>query len=463
MRPRWRAGVAVTGSLSEYGGREDCRDRGHRRHRARRGPGSPRRGTRRRRGHPLRRRRRARTPAGCRARPRQRPRPRQPGRRPTRAPTPWSTWPRASRSGTARCCPGAWRRHDRLRTDGVANVVEAARRAGVRRVVQESVSFLYADQGDDWITEQQPRRDHPDDRAGRRRGVAGPGLHLRAPAPASSSASARSSATTGRPGTGCVRRATAGRIGHRPPVGLGARHAHRRPRRRGARLPARPERRLQRRRGAGAARTTSSRGTPTRSGSSPGPSSAPFGRWLIGPRLEPLTRSLRVCSRPLRRPDRLAAPSDPSSTPAGSQAALAPCPIDDAAMSEPAPRGASSDAAGWPRSSATCCPDQTGDDADASRGGVGRPATSGCDGRCRRTTARATARPGRGASASRSRISSRSADVGRGAGLLGGEEPLLGHGVGLDDEEVDDRRHDQERDHRGEPRADGEPAWLASR
>ncbi len=52
--------------------------------------------------------------------------------------------------------PGAWRRHDRLRTEGVTNVVEAARGAGVRRVVQESVSFLYADQGDDWITEQSP-------------------------------------------------------------------------------------------------------------------------------------------------------------------------------------------------------------------------------------------------------------------------------------------------------------------
>ena len=52
--------------------------------------------------------------------------------------------------------PGAWRRHDRLRTTGVTNVVEAARRAGVRRVVQESVSFLYADQGDDWITELSP-------------------------------------------------------------------------------------------------------------------------------------------------------------------------------------------------------------------------------------------------------------------------------------------------------------------
>jgi nucleoside-diphosphate-sugar epimerase len=52
--------------------------------------------------------------------------------------------------------PGAWRRHDRLRTTGVSNVVEAARRAGVRRVVQESVSSLYADQGDEWITEQSP-------------------------------------------------------------------------------------------------------------------------------------------------------------------------------------------------------------------------------------------------------------------------------------------------------------------
>jgi nucleoside-diphosphate-sugar epimerase len=52
--------------------------------------------------------------------------------------------------------PGAWRPHDRLRTTGVANVVEAARRAGVRRVVQESLSVLYADQGDEWITEQSP-------------------------------------------------------------------------------------------------------------------------------------------------------------------------------------------------------------------------------------------------------------------------------------------------------------------
>ena len=52
--------------------------------------------------------------------------------------------------------PGAWRRHDLLRTDGVRAVVEAARAAGVRRVVQESVSSVYADQGDEWVTEQSP-------------------------------------------------------------------------------------------------------------------------------------------------------------------------------------------------------------------------------------------------------------------------------------------------------------------
>jgi nucleoside-diphosphate-sugar epimerase len=55
--------------------------------------------------------------------------------------------------GYAAVWPGAWRRHDALRTTAVANVVAAARAAGVRRVVQESVSFVYADHGDRWITE----------------------------------------------------------------------------------------------------------------------------------------------------------------------------------------------------------------------------------------------------------------------------------------------------------------------
>ena len=55
--------------------------------------------------------------------------------------------------GYAALVPGAWRENDRLRTAGVGAVVAAARDAGVRRIVQESVSFLYADNGDDWINE----------------------------------------------------------------------------------------------------------------------------------------------------------------------------------------------------------------------------------------------------------------------------------------------------------------------
>ena len=52
--------------------------------------------------------------------------------------------------------PGAWRENDRLRTEGVRRVVAAAREAGVRRFVQESVSCIYADHGDRWITEESP-------------------------------------------------------------------------------------------------------------------------------------------------------------------------------------------------------------------------------------------------------------------------------------------------------------------
>lgn len=51
---------------------------------------------------------------------------------------------------------GAWHVNDRLRTEGSRIVAQAAREAGVRRLVQESVSFLYADGGDAWITEASP-------------------------------------------------------------------------------------------------------------------------------------------------------------------------------------------------------------------------------------------------------------------------------------------------------------------
>jgi len=58
--------------------------------------------------------------------------------------------------GYAALRSGAWRRNDELRTTAVANIITAARAAGVRRVVQESVSFVYADHGDSWITERDP-------------------------------------------------------------------------------------------------------------------------------------------------------------------------------------------------------------------------------------------------------------------------------------------------------------------
>ncbi len=58
--------------------------------------------------------------------------------------------------GLAALRPRAWRTHDRLRTEGVRRVLEAAREARVRRVVQESESSLYGDQGDGWVTEDSP-------------------------------------------------------------------------------------------------------------------------------------------------------------------------------------------------------------------------------------------------------------------------------------------------------------------
>lgn len=58
--------------------------------------------------------------------------------------------------GLAGIRPRNWHKNDRLRTEGVATVVGAARAAGVRRFVQESVSLLYADQGDAVITESSP-------------------------------------------------------------------------------------------------------------------------------------------------------------------------------------------------------------------------------------------------------------------------------------------------------------------
>ncbi|MEU7478982.1 NAD-dependent epimerase/dehydratase family protein [Lentzea sp. NPDC042327] len=52
--------------------------------------------------------------------------------------------------------PGAWAENDRIRTEGSAAVAEAALRAGVGRVVQEGISFVYADSGERELDENAP-------------------------------------------------------------------------------------------------------------------------------------------------------------------------------------------------------------------------------------------------------------------------------------------------------------------
>jgi nucleoside-diphosphate-sugar epimerase len=50
----------------------------------------------------------------------------------------------------------AWAENDRIRTEGSAALVEAAGRAGVERIVQEGISFVYADGGDRELDEDAP-------------------------------------------------------------------------------------------------------------------------------------------------------------------------------------------------------------------------------------------------------------------------------------------------------------------
>jgi nucleoside-diphosphate-sugar epimerase len=60
--------------------------------------------------------------------------------------------PSADRMGD----PSAWEENDRLRTEASAAVARAARDAGVGRLVQESIAFVYADGGDAWLDEDAP-------------------------------------------------------------------------------------------------------------------------------------------------------------------------------------------------------------------------------------------------------------------------------------------------------------------
>ncbi len=52
--------------------------------------------------------------------------------------------------------PSAWRDNDRVRTEGAHILVDAALAVGARTYVQESVTFLYAPQGDRWLDETAP-------------------------------------------------------------------------------------------------------------------------------------------------------------------------------------------------------------------------------------------------------------------------------------------------------------------
>ncbi len=52
--------------------------------------------------------------------------------------------------------PSAWVANDRIRSEGSRNVVVAAKKAGISRLIQESVSMIYRDRRDLWIDEEWP-------------------------------------------------------------------------------------------------------------------------------------------------------------------------------------------------------------------------------------------------------------------------------------------------------------------
>ncbi|MRJ76411.1 NAD(P)H-binding protein [Aeromicrobium sp. SMF47] len=58
--------------------------------------------------------------------------------------------------GAAALRPGSLKAIDRIRLNGSRVVADAATRAGVGRLVQQSLSFIYADQADEWIDEHSP-------------------------------------------------------------------------------------------------------------------------------------------------------------------------------------------------------------------------------------------------------------------------------------------------------------------
>jgi len=52
--------------------------------------------------------------------------------------------------------PSAWEENDRMRSEASAVIARAAQAAGVQRLVQESIAFVYADGGEEWLDEDAP-------------------------------------------------------------------------------------------------------------------------------------------------------------------------------------------------------------------------------------------------------------------------------------------------------------------
>ena len=59
-------------------------------------------------------------------------------------------------SADAFATPGAWDENDRLRREASSVIARAAQAAGVPRLIQESLAFVYAEGGDDWLDEDAP-------------------------------------------------------------------------------------------------------------------------------------------------------------------------------------------------------------------------------------------------------------------------------------------------------------------
>jgi nucleoside-diphosphate-sugar epimerase len=64
-------------------------------------------------------------------------------------------------STTAFMRKSAWQECERVRSEGSATVVDAARTAGVQKIIQESVVMIYSDGATDWIDESYPVDHYP--------------------------------------------------------------------------------------------------------------------------------------------------------------------------------------------------------------------------------------------------------------------------------------------------------------